>query len=129
MKMLLDTHVWLWWTAGSPRIKADTRRLFGERENELLLSAASAWEIAIKYRLGRLPLPSGPMEYISSQLMLQSIRALDVTVAHAAATAELPPHHSDPFDRLLIAQARCDGLTLVTADRAISAYAVAQFRV
>jgi PIN domain nuclease of toxin-antitoxin system len=129
VKLLLDTHVWLWWTAGSPRITADTRRLFDERANELLLSAASAWEIAIKYRLGRLPLPSGPAEYITSQLMLQSIRALDVTVAHAACTAELPLHHNDPFDRLLIAQARCEGLTLVTADRAIAAYAVAQLRV
>ena len=105
------------------------RRLFDERANELLLSAASAWEIAIKYRLGRLPLPSGPAEYINSQLMLQSIRALNVTVEHAAATAELPLHHSDPFDRLLIAQARCEGLTLVTADRAIADYAVSQLRV
>lgn len=110
-------------------MNTDLRRLFDERANELLLSAASAWEIAIKYRLGRLPLPSGPAEYSTSQLAEQSIRALDVTLAHAAATADLPLHHSDPVDRLLVAQARFEGLTLVTADPAIAAYAVALLRV
>ena len=128
MNYLLDTHVWLWWTAGSPRISTQARRLFDERENDLFLSAASAWEIAIKSRLGRLTLRSSVETYVTSLLASQSIRALDVTVVHAAATSELPLHHGDPFDRILVAQARCEGMTLVTADRAIEPYEVAQLR-
>lgn len=128
MKYLLDTHVWLWWTAGSSRIERSTRDTLVASSNELLLSAASAWEIAIKYRLGRLALPSEPRTYLRAQLALQAIRTLDVTVAHASATADLPLHHNDPFDRLLIAQARCEDLVFVTADRALSAYDVPQLR-
>ena len=128
MKLLLDTHVWLWWTAGSPRIGYETRRLFEDAGSDLILSAASAWEIAIKYRIGRLELPAKPQEYIALQMQRQSIRALDVTVSHAASTAELPLHHADPFDRMLVAQARCEGLTLVTADKALAPYEVAQLR-
>lgn len=128
MKYLLDTHVWLWWTAGSERIERSTREKFLSSSNELLVSAASAWEIAIKYRLGKLALPSEPRVYVRAQLALQAIRSLDVTVAHASATADLPLHHSDPFDRLLIAQARCEDLVFVTADRSLAAYDVPQLR-
>ncbi len=103
--------------------------MFDDRSNDVMLSAASAWEIAIKYQIGRLALPATPHEFIASHLRRQSFRALDVTVAHAAATSELPPHHGDPFDRILVAQARCEALTLVTADEAIGSYEVAQLRV
>jgi len=126
---LLDTHVWLWWSMGSARIDAKTRALFDERANVLMLSAASAWEIAIKHRIGRLALPDIPERFIPAQLALQSIAPLDITVEHASTTAQLPLHHTDPFDRLLIAQARCENLTLVTADSALEPYAVARLRI
>ena len=129
MRFLLDTHIWLWWTAGSPRLDPETRRIVDDRSNEVIFSAASAWEVAIKYRIGRLALPDSPKSYVKRQLALQSIRALDVTIEHALETAELPLHHGDPFDRVLIAQARCECLTLVTADEALRPYAVAQLHV
>ncbi len=129
MRFLLDTHVWLWWTAGSSRIGGHTRQLFDDPSNELMLSAASAWEIAIKYRLGRLALPASPEIFIASQIARQSVCTVDVTIAHATATADLPLHHGDPFDRILVAQARCEALTLVTADKAMTPYAVAQLRI
>lgn len=96
MSYLLDTHVWLWWTAGSPRIDERTRALFDRSPANVVVSAASAWEIAIKNRLGRLPLPNVVKRYMTEQLSLQGIRSLDVTVEHALATADLPTLHPIP---------------------------------
>jgi len=123
---LLDTHVWLWWTAGSPRIDKRTRALFDKSRANIVVSAASAWEIAIKNKRGRLPLPDAVQRYVTDQLSRQGIGSLDVTVEHALATADLPTLHTDPFDRILIAQAICEGLTLVTADASVARYPVAQ---
>jgi PIN domain nuclease of toxin-antitoxin system len=110
---------------GSPLYNA----LLNDPSNDVAFSAASAWEIAIKWRIGRLTLADSPERYIPLQLLRQGISSLEVTVRHAVATADLPPHHGDPFDRLLMAQARCDGLTLVTADATLAQYPVALLRV
>lgn len=122
MKFLLDTHVWLWTLVSPQRISADTRGLLAEPENSLLLSAASSWEIAIKYRLGKLPLPEPPARFIPPRLVRDGIESLSVQHHHAQAVAELPEHHKDPFDRLLVAQARIERLILVTADPKLADY-------
>jgi PIN domain nuclease of toxin-antitoxin system len=122
MKFLLDTHVWLWTLVSPQRISADTRELLAKPENSLLLSAASSWEIAIKYRLGKLPLPEPPARFIPPRLVRDGIESLSVQYHHAQAVAELPEHHKDPFDRLLVAQARIERLILVTADPKLADY-------
>jgi PIN domain nuclease of toxin-antitoxin system len=124
MRFLLDTHVWLWTLVSPQRIPADTRELLTEPENGLVLSAASSWEIAIKWRLGKLPLPEPPAQFIPPRLVRDGIEPLSVQHHHAQAVAELPEHHSDPFDRLLIAQARIERLILVTADPKLLDYDV-----
>ena len=125
MKLLLDTHVWLWMQAAPARIEARAVELIADSANDVLLSAASAWEIAIKYALGRLALPVPPADYVPSRMIRSGTRGLVIEHRHALQVAALPPHHSDPFDRLLIAQAQLDGATLITADRKLSAYDVA----
>ena len=93
------------------------------------LSAASAWEIAIKHALGKLPLPEPPPIYVPERMRLSRFEGLAVTHTHALAVASLPPHHRDPFDRILVAQARVEGLALVTADAALEPYDVPMVRV
>jgi PIN domain nuclease of toxin-antitoxin system len=124
MKLLVDTHVWLWLQVSPERIDAQTLALLADTANDVLLSAASAWEIAIKHALGRLPLPVPPAQYVPSRMSRSGVTALPVLHAHALRVAELPPHHRDPFDRLLVAQAQHEGLTLVTNDRELAAYDV-----
>jgi PIN domain nuclease of toxin-antitoxin system len=124
MKLLVDTHVWLWLQVAPERIDANALSLLADTENEVMMSAASAWEIAIKHALGRLPLPVPPAQYVPSRMSRAGIAALPVLHAHALRVAELPPHHRDPFDRLLVAQAQHEGLTLVTNDRQLEAYEV-----
>lgn len=124
MRILLDTHVWLWMRAAPTRIKAETREVLKDGANELFLSAASTWEIAIKYRLGKLPLPEPPAEFIPPRMVALRVSALPVELRHTFEVALLPMHHADPFDRLLVAQARVDRLHLCTADSALTAYDV-----
>ena len=124
MRILLDTHVWLWMLVSPDRIGEEPRRALSDRGNELLLSAASSWEIAIKYRLGKLPLPEPPDQFIPPRLTRDGIVPLPVEHHHAVAVAALPDHHRDPFDRLLIAQARLEHLVLFTADRVFQQYPV-----
>lgn len=122
MRFLLDTHVWLWTLLSPQRISTDTRDFLADPCNDLLLSAASSWEIAIKYRLGKLPLPEPPARFIPPRLVRDGVEPLSVQHHHAQAVAELPEHHKDPFDRLLVAQARIERLILVTADPKLAAY-------
>ncbi len=124
MRLLLDTQCWLWMQVSPEKFNDSTRALLVDPANDLLLSAASSWEIAIKYAVGRLPLPAPPAAYVPDRLRSGGVTPLAVSHAHALAVAELPDHHRDPFDRLLVAQARLDGLTLLTADRALGRYDV-----
>ncbi|HUL80427.1 MAG TPA: type II toxin-antitoxin system VapC family toxin [Vicinamibacteria bacterium] len=118
MRLLLDTHAFLWWCTDDPRLGEIERRAIRNGANEVLLSAASVWEMAIKQALGRLRVPEAP----SLAVERLGIGRLAVAFEHAEATASLPPLHCDPFDRLLVAQARVEGLTLVTRDPSIRSY-------
>lgn len=122
MRILLDTHVWLWLQHAPERLGREALALLEDLDNELFLSAASAWEIAIKHALGKLPLPEVPAEYMPSRMATSGTASLPVTTRHALHVAMLPTHHRDPFDRLLVAQAQLEGMTLVTADRQFRPY-------
>ena len=124
MRLLLDTHVWLWTLVSPSRLSAEALAELGDPDNELYLSAASTWEIAIKYGLGKLPLPEPPRQFVPPRLDRDGVIALPVEHAHTLAVAELPPHHDDPFDRLLIAQAQLERMTLVSADPFVARYEV-----
>jgi PIN domain nuclease of toxin-antitoxin system len=119
VRLLLDTHVFLWWRLASRRLTRPVRARIAAAE-VVWVSAASAWEIAIKQRLGKIRLEE------SFALMVEEsdFRPLPITIAHAERTADLPPHHADPFDRMLIAQALTEGATLVTHDRQCEPYDV-----
>jgi PIN domain nuclease of toxin-antitoxin system len=121
---LLDTHVWLWLLADPGRIRADLLAELTSSRTRLLLSAASSWEIAIKWAAGRLALPEPPDSYVPSRIQRSGVTGLAVEHVHAVQVANLPPHHRDPFDRLLVAQAQVERLTIVTADPLFDAYDV-----
>jgi PIN domain nuclease of toxin-antitoxin system len=124
MRLLLDTHAFLWFVIGSPNLSPAARALIEDAANEKLLSVASLWEMAIKSSLGKLTL-SAPFDVLlPQQLDLNGICLLNITTAHAAVVAALPFHHRDPFDRLLIAQAMVEKLPIVTIDTAFDAYPV-----
>lgn len=124
MRILLDTQVWLWLQSAPGRLGGRARELVMDPDNELLLSAASSWEIAIKHALGKLRLPAPPRDYVPSRMQVSGTGALPVTHAHALQTASLPTHHRDPFDRLLVAQAQVESLPILTADEQIGRYEV-----
>jgi len=124
VKYLLDTHVFLWLVGDSSRVDAKVRERLADTRDELLVSAASAWELAIKHGSGRLELPGPPATYVPSRVQAIGASSLPVELGDALAVADLPPHHADPFDRLLVAQAQRRELVLVTADRALSPYDV-----
>jgi PIN domain nuclease of toxin-antitoxin system len=120
LKLLLDTHAALWFLAGDERLGENARRQVCDEGNRVLLSAAVVWEIAIKRALGKLVVPD---EYLST-LLDAGVRPLPVSVAHAAAVERLPPHHRDPFDRMLISQADIEGAAIVSRDDALRPYDV-----
>ena len=123
MKLLLDTHAFLWFVTGDERLSLRARRALAAEDNELLLSAASVWEMAIKARLGRLALPGTVREYVAEKAA-GGITILPIEWTHAAAVENLPLHHRDPFDRLIVAQALAENLSLVSADHAFRRYGV-----
>jgi PIN domain nuclease of toxin-antitoxin system len=125
MRILLDTQCWLWMSLAPERFSARSRRLVEARGTLLYLSAASAWEIAIKHALGKLRLPELPVTYVPARVAALGVQPLSIDQPHALHVATLPPHHRDPFDRLLIAQAQLDDLTILTADPLFDAYDVA----
>lgn len=118
-RLLLDTHVFLWWQADDRRMKRAARDAVAAAD-VVFVSAASAWEAAIKAALGRLTLP----ESIEAGVLASGFERLPISFAHAEEAGRLPLHHVDPFDRMLIAQARLEGLTLVTHDRQLEPYGV-----
>jgi len=119
--LLLDTHVFLWWMAGGHRLQHDAGDAIARPENACFVSAVVAWEIAIKAALVKMP---APPESVAEGARLSGFRELDISFRHAEEAGTLPPHHADPFDRMLVAQARTEGLTLVTVDRKLAAYDV-----
>lgn len=123
MKLLLDTHVWLWLQTAPERLGAALAAA-EDPANDLLLSAASTWEIAIKWRLGKLPLPEPPSTYVPDRMASSGVTPLPINLAHTTGLSELPTHHADPFDRLLVVQAAAEGARLVTADPALRPYDV-----
>ena len=123
MNLLLDTQVFLWLQTDPERLGTHLGTVEDPR-TALLLSAASSWEIAIKYELGKLPLPETPEHYVPSRMRAIGAQPLAVEHPHALAVAALPPLHRDPFDRLLVAQAALLDLTIVTADPAVAQYEV-----
>ena len=120
-RLLLDTHVWLWWQAGDSRLGPRSRQLI-QRASEVRFSAVSAWEIAIKCSIGKLTLPADAD--IATELAHSGFLSLPVELAHAEDVRRLPLLHRDPFDRLLVSQARVEALTLVTADTQLAAYGI-----
>jgi PIN domain nuclease of toxin-antitoxin system len=124
MRILLDTPVWLWMLASPDRLAPSARALLVSAENELLLSAASAWEIAIKHGLGKLTLAAAPAIVVPELMARSGVTALPVLHAHALGVATLPPHHRDPFDRLLIVQAQLERVPVLTADAQFARYDV-----
>jgi PIN domain nuclease of toxin-antitoxin system len=119
LKLLLDTHVLLWWLEGSARLSRRARQTIADSE-EVWVSAASAWELGIKSALGKLRTPDD----LEFQVQASRFRELPVTLAHAIAAGKLPRHHNDPFDRMLVAQAALESLTLLTVDRQLQAYGI-----
>ncbi len=124
MNLLLDTHAFLWFLVDDLRLRSATRQLVADPLNDVFVSAASAWEIAIKASLGKLVVPPDVATWLPVQLATSRLTPLAITVAHAAAVERLPPHHADPFDRLLIAQARAESLSVVTSDPQFERYDV-----
>jgi PIN domain nuclease of toxin-antitoxin system len=124
VKLLLDTQIFLWMFLEQRKIGSKVWESLRNAENGLYLSAASAWEIAIKVKIGKMSLPSDPALYVPRRARESNILSLAITEEHALAVASLPAKHSDPFDRILIAQAQLESLTIVTSDPAIERYDV-----
>jgi PIN domain nuclease of toxin-antitoxin system len=124
MMYLLDTVIWLWSVGPTEKISSAGLEVLTNGDAELFLSAASAWEVAIKTRLGKFTLPESPVTYVPKRMSAQGIRSLAVTQNHTLKAYDLPPHHRDPFDRLLIAQAMLEEMTILTADRVFAKYPV-----
>ena len=124
MRILVDTQVWLWMTLMPDRLSSRARSLVEGHEHELCLSAASAWEIAVKYSQRKLGLPDPPLKYVPTRLERLGMLSLPIDMAHALHVSTLPLHHRDPFDRLLVAQAQIEDLPILTSDPILAAYDV-----
>jgi len=121
VRLLLDTHAFLWWLADDTKLGPKARAAIADERSTVFVSAASVWEIAVKRRSGKLDAPGDVADWIERC----DFAPLSIDVEHAVAAAELPPHHRDPFDRMLVAQAQLEELTLVARDDAIDEYDVA----
>jgi PIN domain nuclease of toxin-antitoxin system len=124
MKILLDTHIFLWFISADIRLSTDVRDAIRDPDNEVYLSAVSVWEAIVKYQLGKLPLPEPPEIYLPKQRDIHQIVSLALDESSVAQLANLPALHRDPFDRMLICQALQNGLTIATVDAAVRAYSV-----
>lgn len=124
MRLLLDTHAFLWWIDDDPRISEHAAELIGNGSNEVFFSAASGWELVIKNALGRIQFPSSIQEFILEQLARNGFQVLPIHLVHAMKVSELPALHGDPFDRMLIAQTMVEELVLLTIDDDVRRYPV-----
>ncbi|BAZ13296.1 putative PilT protein [Calothrix sp. NIES-4071] len=124
MKILLDTHIFLWFISGDNKLPIDICSAVRDPDNEVYLSVVSVWECIIKYQLGKLPLPESPEIYLPKQRKLHQISSLDLDESAVAQLIKLPSLHNDPFDRILICQALENNLTIATVDAAVRTYSV-----
>ena len=129
MKLLLDTHAFLWIAGDWKQIREPARKTLSNVETELFLSVASLWEIVIKASIGRLILPLEPTVFLPRRISDFGISTIAIAADHAFAVSQLAPHHADPFDRMIIAQARVEGLRVATRDRMFAKYGVDVLRV
>jgi PIN domain nuclease of toxin-antitoxin system len=124
VRALLDTHTFIWWANNDPSLTARAKSVIGDKSNEIFLSAVSTWEMAIKIAIGKLTL-AGPLQpFVLSQITQYQFKSLPITYDHTYLVQTLPLHHNDPFDRLLIAQAMVEGLTILTADGKFAPYGI-----
>ena len=126
---LLDTHVFLWWASGSEKMSKGHRAILEDVSTELWLSVVSAWEVTIKASSGKLSLPSPPLEFFTQACSEYGFRLLPIQLSHAVGVSQLPRHHCDPFDRLLISQARCERLTVLSDDAMVRQYKLEDLQV
>lgn len=122
MRILLDTHVFLWWDSDPGKLSARVNSLLSNPEHIIVLSVASTWEIQIKKQLGKLSLSIPLDELIESQQQINEIEILPVHLAHVLMLDNLPPHHKDPFDRIIISQAKVEDIVIVSADPVLAKY-------
>lgn len=127
MRCLLDTHSLIWFIGGDTQLGVDARQLIDDEENQIYISIASLWEMAIKFSIGKLNLEQPFEEMFPEQLEINSIEILGITIDHLKAAASLPFHHRDPFDRLIIAQAQVEGLPIISADNIFDDYGVKRY--
>jgi PIN domain nuclease of toxin-antitoxin system len=124
MNLLLDTHAFLWWCSAPNRLSATALAACQDRNNSLSTSVVSAWEIQIKVQLGKLAIPSALEDLLQHQQQVNNMQVLPVLLPHVYALATLPPHHKDPFDRLIVAQAAVENMMIVSADSKLVQYPV-----
>jgi PIN domain nuclease of toxin-antitoxin system len=124
VRLLVDTHCWLWYLLAPERLNSKAQEILREPGNEIFFSAASVWEIVVKYALGKLELPLPPSKYIPDRIATLGHQSLPIRQDHVIRIEALPLHHRDPFDRILVAQAQAESLSLLTADGALMAYDV-----
>ncbi len=124
MNILLDTQAVVLWGLRDPSLPLLAQNAIADSANRVMLSAVSVWEMAIKRALGKLPLPAAALQMCGELVVQSGFSPLEITFEHVGAVEHLPPHHRDPFDRLLIAQATSDGLTIVSGDRWFDAYGI-----
>lgn len=124
MRVLLDTHAFLWWIANSSELSDVARKIIADERNEPIFSAVSGWEIAIKAGVGKLELSDSPEKFLTGQISRNDLEVLPIYLSHALRVHALPDHHRDPFDRLLVAQAIIEEMPLLSADPWIARYPV-----
>ena len=123
-RYLLDTHIWLWFFLRPEKLGEQISQILTDGNNKIVFSTVSAWEITIKQSLGKLELPTPAHHYIPNRIQKALMSVLPIQLSHTLAIAQLPPHHNDPFDRLLIAQASVEKIPVITADAKFNAYDV-----
>jgi PIN domain nuclease of toxin-antitoxin system len=124
MKFLADTHAFIWFVTDSPQLSANAKNLFESPDSERFLSVASIWEIAIKTNLGKLSFARPLKQFVPEQIAINYIRLLDISLSHALRVANLPLHHRDPFDRMIVAQSLEESLPILSSDEALDPYGV-----
>lgn len=124
MRVLLDTHAFLWWTMNDPRLSDAARQILEDGANEIIFSVVSGWEIAIKTRLGKLELPDDPRRYVPQLVGHYGFEVLPITLAHSLHVWTLPGHHRDSFDRMLVVQSQLEDVPIITDDPQLARYGI-----